>query len=111
MSTENTQPEQSPTENPVSDPKPQSQEKKEIPNQPQKEEISPDSVDLIKNLIQPLNNNISDIDLIYQKAEEMPIEEQNKIIIKEIPGKSVKTTTTTKTVTTTTTIIKKGKEK
>ena len=110
MSTENTQPEQSPTENPVSDPKPQSQEKKEIPNQPQKEEISPDSVDLIKNLIQPLNNNISDIDLIYQKAEEIPIEEQNKIIIKEIPGKSVKTTTTTKTVTTTTTIIKDGKE-
>jgi len=111
MSTENLQNDQLP-QNDDSDkvPNPQNQIQEENPEQPQKIEILQDSTDQVKNMIQPLGDKISKIDSIFQRAEAVPVGEQNIIITKEIPGKQITTTKSTKTTTTTTTttIIKNG---
>ena len=89
---------------------PQNQVHEENPEQLQKKEILPDSIDQVKSMIQPIENKISKIDSIFESAETVPVGEQNTIITKEIPGKQITTSKTTKTTTKTitTTIIKNG---
>ena len=106
MSTEKTQNEQSTSKNPSNT----SQVQEENADQPQKIIISPDSVDQIKNVIQPLKNDITEIDSTFDKFNVVPKEEENLIVTKEIPGKKTVKTTTTTTTTTITTIIKNGEK-
>ena len=107
-----------------SSPESQPQEKAAIPViNPEKQEdisnpenskqiiyISQDSTDQIKNLFQPLKDEISTIDLVYEGVVSIPTEEEKIIIKKEIPGEKIKTTTKTTTVTTRTIKIVNGKE-
>ena len=72
--------------------------------------ISPDSTDQIKNLFQPLKDEISTIDRVYEGGVSIPMEEEKITIKKEIPGEKIKTTTKTTTVTTRTIKIVNGKE-
>ena len=72
--------------------------------------ISQDSTDQIKNLFQPLKDEISTIDRVYEGGVSIPMEEEKIIIKKEIPGEKIKTKTKTTTVTTRTIKIVNGKE-
>ena len=99
MSTENFQKEHTsernisePISNPINPPL------EENPNPSEIKTILPDSIDNVKNMFQPLNDKISNIDEIFESAEKVPSKEEIKIITEEIP--------TTKTITTTTTVIK-----
>ena len=113
------------TENPEnSNVESQSQEKPAIPVvNPEKQEelttpkissqklyISQDSTDQIKNMFQPLKDEISTIDRLYEGSVSIPTEEEKIIIKEEIPGEKIKTTTKTTTVTTRTIKIVNGKE-
>ena len=89
------------TENPEnSNVESQSQEKPAIPVvNPEKQEelttpkissqklyISQDSTDQIKNMFQPLKEEISTIDRLYEGSVSIPTEEEKIIIKEEIPG-------------------------
>ena len=111
MSTENQQTDQLPPKD-FSEPDSNLQNPQECehPEQPQKKEFIPDTIDHIKNMIQPLNDNISDINLMFENGEfvsnEEEKEEQN-IQTKETVTRIITTKTTT---TKTTKIINNGKE-
>ena len=69
--------------------------------------ISPDSIDNKKIMLQPINDQISKIDSIYDNATEVSSSNnESKIIIKEIP----QIITKKKIVTTTKTVIKNGRD-
>ena len=112
MSTENQQIDESPQKDiPEQNPNNQNPPEEEHPEQPQKKEYIPDTIDHLKNMIQPLNDNISDINLVLEKGDIVPNEKENeeeKINTKEVVNKVI--TKTTITTTTTTKIIKDGKE-
>ena len=80
-------------------PNPPNQIQEENPEQPQKIEISQDSIDQVKNMIQPMGDKISKIDSIFESAESVPVGKKNIIIKKEIPGKQITTSKSTKTTT------------
>ena len=71
--------------------------------------ITPDSADIIKNMVTIPSDKISKIDEIYENAEEYNNLNEEHIIIKKIPRKTITTTTTTTRIITTT-IIKNGVE-
>ena len=98
----------SPKEVSDSIPNPQNPIQEVNPISPELKKISPDSIDHKKILFQPINDQISKIDTIYENATEVKssLNKELEIIIKEIP----QVITTEKIVTTTKTVIKDGKE-
>ena len=111
MSTENQQTDQlPPKDSSEPDSNLQNPPENEHLEQPQKKEFIPDTIDHIKNMIQPLNDNISDVNLMFENGEfvsnEEEKEEQN-IQTKETVTRIITTKTTT---TKTTKIINNGKE-
>ena len=77
-------------------------------NSSQLKKISPDSIDQVKIMFQPIKDQISTIDSIYQNAlwVQTSLNNDSNIIIEEIPQTKI----TKKIVTTTKTVIKNGKE-
>ena len=71
MSTENQQTDQLPPKD-FSEPDSnlQNPPENEHPEQPQKKEFIPDTIDHVKNMIQPLNDNISDINLMFENGND-----------------------------------------
>ena len=98
----------SPKEVTDSIPNPQNPIQEVNPISPELKKISPDSIDHKKILFQPINDQISKIDTIYENATKVKssLNKESEIIIKEIP----QIITTEKIVTTTKTVIKDGKE-
>ena len=79
MSTENQQIDESPQKDiPEQNPNNQNPPEEEHPEQPQKKEYIPDTIDHLKNMIQPLNDNISDINLVLEKGDIVPNEKENE---------------------------------
>ena len=90
----------------IPNPENPSQDMNSIPSE--LKNILPDSIDNKKIMFQPINDQISKIDSIYNNATEVSSSSNNEsnIIIKEIP----QIITEKKIVTTTKTVIKNGKE-
>ena len=100
--------ESSPKEKTESIPNPENPSQDMSSNVSELKKISPDLIDNKKIVFQPINDQISKIDSIYNNATEVSSSSNNesKIIIKEIP----QIITEKKIVTTTKTVIKNGKE-
>ena len=95
---------------PVTDalPNPENQNSEMSKNSSELKKFSPESIDKVKIMFQPIKDQISTIDSIYQNAlgVQTSLNNDSNIIIEEIPQTKI----TKKIVTTTKTVIKNGKE-
>ena len=89
-------------------PNPENQNSEMSKNSSELKKFSPESIDQVKIMFQPIKDQISTIDSIYQNAlgVQTSLNNDSNIIIEEIPQTKI----TKKIVTTTKTVIKNGKE-
>ena len=89
-------------------PNPENQNSEMSKNSSKLKKFSPESIDQVKIMFQPIKDQISTIDSIYQNAlgVQTSLNIDSNIIIEEIPQTKI----TKKIVTTTKTVIKNGKE-